>query len=116
MSSLNSPSKLKSGNTGFEPQVSFPVYEIDVFEGQLPRNEQRIAGYLRELKELDIPCQGEISPQYIFLQKPLCKGKCYLLDPKQYPPSYKELNVHAAHVGESYMIQKYRTDSKGVQN
>ena len=124
MTSFNSPSILKSDNTGFEPQESFPVYEIDVLEEQLPKNEQRIAGFLRKLKELDIPCQGEISPKFIFQRKPLCKGKCYLLDPKEYPPSNEGIksfvrdlkNVHTAHVGESYMIQTYRTDAKGVKN
>jgi hypothetical protein len=59
MTSLNSPSRLKSGNTGFEPHVCFPVYEIDVCEAELPQNEQCIAGFLRELKQLDIPYQGE---------------------------------------------------------
>jgi hypothetical protein len=27
----------------------------------------------------------------------------------------ENLNVHAEHVGESYMIQTYRTDAKGVK-
>jgi hypothetical protein len=59
MTSLNSPSRLKLGNTGFEPQVCFPVYDIDVCEAEIPQKEQRIAGFLRDLKQFDIPYQGE---------------------------------------------------------
>ena len=92
MTSLNSPpTRLKLGNVGFEPQVSFPVYEIDVSQGNLPQNKQRVvAGFLRELEKLDIPYQGQeddssaTSQQSGFLPK-------YVFKPVQSSSSRKML-------------------------